>query len=106
MRAFLRISATTQCLRLLRGLEESNRTRSPMLQRLFSSCAINLEVRLIYRLNILWWNNLSTATTTDFCILFETTIPTTSFIFSAIPIPTNPELNSENGEGERESQSK
>ena len=56
-------------------------TRSPILQRLFSSWAMNFEVRLTYLLNTGWWNNLSTATTTDFCILFETTIPPIIYSF-------------------------
>ena len=63
-------------------------TRSPMLHWLFSSCAINLEVRFTYRLYNLWWKSLSTATTTDFCILFDTTIPTTCFI--CFPEPAVP----------------
>src|SRR5215212_1443389 len=57
-------------------------TRSPTATSGFSLWARNLFVRLMYFWYISWRTRFSTATTTVFCILFETTTPTFSRLLS------------------------
>src|SRR5438046_4366699 len=73
--AFCTISTTRQRFLADSGRVSTIRTRSPVVAPR-SSCAMNFDVRRTYRRYFGCNTNLSTRTTTVFCILSDETVPT------------------------------